>query len=729
MESRESLYQPMNKVPKEEKRLLIEQKIRLFKKLQSINRNLLQKKNIDEFLNEENEENELENEFKKPKILINILGIILFTFHLISIYIINGIILTIEEELVASAKSYIKQIERGPKDDFYQNFNKINNRLPDYSVIFISSFLSECLNEFLGYVLLTIFVLVINFLVLFFGFNEYKFNIERNVYKNYNLNEFIYLYIIYLILCISQGTISLLPLKFVKEGFILYEKSKANISKNKRENDNNKKNHINSNIEVNIDNNKEKNKENNIKLYHEETDNSRERNIKIEEVNIDNTIDNMRREDPDLDDIFYIFLGDKKKMKYEIKGFFLFYLISIVLSIIIKISFDQIFIGEYKYISRKKVNIYFMISYFIFTIISLFSYLIFWYCILKEKKKKKKKTIKSSMKLMGYIIYTETTPNEDICCNSCYNFGECCEDCKICCDTLNLSLCCSVGSCKCCCKCIFCCDTNEENNKYKIRKFKDINKIESVCIFYRITGRWNWLGKIMTNIKIIILIFYFYIILITNIGFEDRIWNNIENNDYIYKNPIIINIITLGGILLYYIINLFGGKLLYNIALLKFGEIEKNEIYSIANTMFPGELKYNLFGLLPYSLAQTVISVVLSGIVYYRERKKYENYILSISIGSVEYIKIFILDILSFFFEINYESLELFSASTIFSIYLLIWNIILFILNLLDINNNSMLLFQFIFGLIPGAFLTFLFILVICIYSTLSRKKKEMIDK
>ena len=87
------------------------------------------------------------------------------------------------------------------------------------------------------------------------------------------------------------------------------------------------------------------------------------------------------------------------------------------------------------------------------------------------------------------------------------------------------------------------------------------------------------------------------------------------------------------------------------------------------------------------------------------------------------------MDILSFFFEINYESLELFSASTIFSIYLLIWNIILFILNLLDINNNSMLLFQFIFGLIPGAFLTFLFILVICIYSTLSRKKKEMIDK
>jgi hypothetical protein len=231
----------------------------------------------------------------------------------------------------------------------------------------------------------------------------------------------------------------------------------------------------------------------------------------------------------------------------------------------------------------------------------------------------------------------------------------------------------------------------------------------------------------MTNVKIIIIILYFYIILITNIGFEDRIWNNIENNDYIYKNAIIINIITLGSILLFYIINLFGGKLMYNIMLL--AETKKNEVYSLANKAIPGELKYNLLGILPYSLTQTVISVVLSGLVYFRKGKKYENYILSISIGSVEYIKIFILDILSFFFEINYESLELFSASTIFSIYLLIWNIILFILNLLDINNNSMLLFQFIFGLIPGAFLTFLFILVICIYSTLSRKKKEMIDK
>ena len=86
-----------------------------------------------------------------------VLGIILFTFLLISIYIINGIIIDIEEELLSSAKSYIKGLKRDPNNDFYQNYNKLNNRLPDYSLFFISSFFSEYLNECLGYVPLTIF--------------------------------------------------------------------------------------------------------------------------------------------------------------------------------------------------------------------------------------------------------------------------------------------------------------------------------------------------------------------------------------------------------------------------------------------------------------------------------------------------------------------------------------------------------------------------------------------
>ena len=94
---------------------------------------------------------------------------------------------------------------------------------------------------------------------------------------------------------------------------------------------------------------------------------------------------------------------------------------------------------------------------------------------------------------MGYIIYNESNESEDICCNHCV----CCEDCKVCCETLNISLCCYSFGCKCLCKCIFCrcyscyCDKIDKNNRYRMRKIKDINKLEYICIFYRVTGIYN----------------------------------------------------------------------------------------------------------------------------------------------------------------------------------------------------------------------------------------------
>ena len=42
-----------------------------------------------------------------------------------------------------------------------------------------------------------------------------------------------------------------------------------------------------------------------------------------------------------------------------------------------------------------------------------------------------------------------------------------------------------------------------------------------------------------------------YLIFITNIGFEERIWNNLENN--INKKTIIIDIIILGSILVFFL--------------------------------------------------------------------------------------------------------------------------------------------------------------------------------
>ena len=144
--------------------------------------------------------------------LLFAIGAILFIFHLISIYEINGIINAIEEEIISSAKSYLRKRDREPLDDFYQNFNKLNNKLPNYSVFFVSSFLSNFFNECFGYLSISIFITVINCSILYFGFNKFKFNLERNPYKNYNLNEFIYLFFIYFFLSLFQGITALFPL-------------------------------------------------------------------------------------------------------------------------------------------------------------------------------------------------------------------------------------------------------------------------------------------------------------------------------------------------------------------------------------------------------------------------------------------------------------------------------------------------------------------------------------
>ena len=224
--------------------ILIEQKKDFSDKIKGIYDDLNTKIILDQLGAEQNDKSELLSyeHFQKIKyvgknrlfIIIILLGFVIFTTHLISVYEINGIINTIEEELIASIISYVKMEKREEKDDFYQNFNTLNGRFPDYSVFFISSFFSQYLGECQGYTISTIVISIMNFLILFFGFKEYKFNIERNNYKNYSFNQFLYLYIIYLFLCILEGIIALLPLKIIKEGFIFYETYKQKLEEDNK---------------------------------------------------------------------------------------------------------------------------------------------------------------------------------------------------------------------------------------------------------------------------------------------------------------------------------------------------------------------------------------------------------------------------------------------------------------------------------------------------------------
>ena len=135
----------------------------------------------------------------------------------------------------------------------------------------------------------------------------------------------------------------------------------------------------------------------------------------------------------------------------------------------------------------------------------------------------------------------------------------------------------------------------------------------------------------------------------------------------------------------------------------------------------PGELNTIISGISIYSTLITILSIIFSGMVYYKKMGKMENYFLSINVGSIEYIKICILEIISFFFEINFKSAEFFSISTIFSFYFLIWNIILFFLDIGNVNNDSIILFQFIFGIVAFC----LYIILPTVFISICNKIKD----
>ena len=213
---------------------------------------------------------------------------------------------------------------------------------------------------------------------------------------------------------------------------------------------------------------------------------------------------------------------------------------------------------------------------------------------------------------------------------------------------------------------------------------EDINKIENLTIIFRTTGKCNWLGTLMTNPIVYIMIISLYLILISNIGFEEKLWKNFENNQGGTKNSYCINGIVLGTIMFMYLISRLIGTLILRNSNIKEEDYEYFEVS---------------IGHFPYFLIQGLYSLIISGIIYFNEIKG-ENILLSISIGIVEYMKIFILEYITFMIEANVKYLAFFSLSTIFSFYLLAWDLILFILEVCDVKNSSMILFDFIFLLV-----------------------------
>lgn len=666
---------PKDGYNEEESYLLDIRKKDLSLKLSKISKSLENKKDIDTFLEDKikainnfsGDEIDKKLNLLHLRLIIKVLGPIFVVFHLIGIFQMNGMMNAVKAEIFKSAELYLLGSKKLKNSiSFNEKYNELSDTVPSFSLFFISSIFSGLILNLLGYFWLTIIVLVANILGVIFGINIFdfdKFKISENDYTNYSLYQFLILVFIFIVFYFSIGVPALLPIEIVQKGFLIYDayKQKQEEIKNKRkEGLTSQTIELKSNFCINDDIEKdEKNKS--------------------------------------LNDVYS--LKKKKKIKFQMKGYFGFYLFSMTGSLIIQMLTNWLFLDVYE--NNTKDNLYFLIIYAIPTILSL----PFYYCFSSIFKKEKKKNIeRKAMKVGGYIIYSETKSSGYTCCKSC---GLCC---KNSCKQLNYGCCCYLCSCSCFFKSIFCCKCNcDDYNIYNIEKNSNpeiINKTENICIIYKVHSFWFWFFDKILNIHVLSFIPILYLFEIYNIGFKSIISEEKENKE----KTLLRNFISLISLFIFLLINKYGG--LFMNKYLDFFSVfsDDNDSYS-----YKKDFKNIIAGIFPLFVLETIYSTIISPLIYYKIiNNNIKNYFILFSIGSSEYLKIVCLNYLSLYWKINNNEIEILSSSFTFSLYFIIWNGISFILRILI---DDLLFFQFIISSIFCFILLSLSIYIFIVYN------------
>ena len=649
----------------EESYILNIRKNDLISKLNKISEGLKRKENIDIFLEDKITENyqysgdEIEKNLNISflRIIIKVLGPIFVGIHLIGIFQINGLMNAVKAEIYKAIKlKLLGSLKLINSKSFIEKYHELSDTVPSFSLFFLSSFFSGLIFNLLGYYWLIIIVLVLNTLNIIFGINNFDFDIFKvngNDYNNYSLMQFLFLVFIFLVFYLAIGISALLPLELVQKGFLKYD-----AYKQKKE----------------------------------------ERILKNEEQLRSKTIELKTNYNINSDESIIVKDVKKEKIEFKIKGYFLFYLLSMTGSLIIKMIVNNYFLDVYE--NNSKNNLYFALIYAIPTISSL----PFYYFFSSVFKKDIKKNIqRNAMKIGGYIIYSESKNVDISCCKSC---GLCCKKTF---KQINYGCCCYLCSLTYIFKCIFCCKFYEYPF-YKIEKNGNseiINKNEKICIIYKVNSFWFWFFDKIFNIHVFPFVPIIYLFEAYNIGFKSNLSDKKIDNK---KELLIRNITSLLSLFIMYAINKYGGLLL-NKYLNWFSEISDKD--SDVGDDYKNDFKNIISGIFPLILFETIYSAIISPLIYF---KKLNNdiiqYFISFSIGSSEYLKIVCLNYLSLYWKINNNEIELLSSSFTFSFYLIIWNGIAF---LIEIFINDLILFQFIIAaIIIFFFISLLIILYFC---------------
>ena len=387
--------------------------------------------------------------------------------------------------------------------------------------------------------------------------------------------------------------------------------------------------------------------------------------------------------------------ANQEKPIKEYNGYWIGYFISILFSMGLKFVLNRFVIIQ-KPGKIKKFYGILVACHCVPILLSLLVYYIFSK-IFNEKivKPKKKKKSSSSCRFFGYVYYAEEEENEkEIKCGGCRKgFRKCYYNCF-----------CYACPCFKCCECLTCCCCCGKEDNLSEVEYRE----KKICVIYKTTGKCAWFCDLFTDKVLLTFALMMFLLEFINFGFKQNLSEYLEelDNSELYK----YNLFGLLGILLFYFITLISGY--FYKKCLQSDEL-KGEGSNLGVGMnvlfFPG----------------SIVSFIISILAYFTEiSEKAKHLIMPLSIGSVEFYKILLENISSGIFKTQAISFE-----SLFSIYVIIWEIFAFILDICGAKSKKMILAQFIISLIAIILGIILFIFLLANKALIKNLKNQVVEE
>ena len=686
------------------------------------------------------------------KFMIYFLSPLLSIIHLIGIFILITLLKSLLDLLKASFNCYFFfddkkcQFSGNSPFDFYNYyFNKSIDEEIDFNLMMITGFIGDILLKSRGYRISLIIFWIINigsfFLIMNINFEFGEFDLEEknankklnttdstfegnNILKfDYNFVKILFILFCYILLLIGVGGSSLLSQQILIDSYSKFQKyeeeieaKELNIENNNNNSDNKEENKKGNkkNIEIEEELIEVKREENNEDKNDKNDKNEKEKNdykndIKeVKEVNVSGSLDTNQ--------IIQVFkekfkkgkkktLKEKERSKFDYffmicltttLGYYGKYLINLFLNYFLKKHFNN----------NNPEKIYFYCIIGVYCICFLLSIILYsWFkSIFTQNKKTTEKESIHIYQICGYVIYSQDTIKKEGGINC---FKLCLKSTKNCCNKAGCSIFRIIKEdCECCCCC--CCEYNE--NDY------DKNK-EFFCYCYQAKRKSNWCNKFITNetqIKIVPYMIEYFLLQLTTIAFEVHYKNKKDDNTKIF----LIIFITCFIFFFYFTISFSKFMKYYkntfyirNINDEKAKEKRSKEIES--KEIITKLSKEILDGTHMILIFNTIFSLIFTS--YYFSDESEENYFNK----HTNYIFIPILMNKFYYLTLNYYCLylsealkgfELISGSTLISIYIMVWNVIIEAIKRID-KLYILYIIQIIFVSIPSLIIGLYFLI------------------